>query len=200
MELLEDGHREREAALDLQEGRQGSVKVGWAEKVTMRRQRGVSYQVRNDFLEELGAFFHLVLGSPQLDDVTLLCRVREVNNHLDAEEIMITKITNYWVKKGAGGQEGHLGKLVPNFFYLFALLSNDCAMELLLHNQVFSALVFLLAGWTAAFKQCLFRPQTQMNSEGMFTILWTISMSSLRASWTPLGSPSILTSPLRSES
>lgn len=32
------------------------------------------------------------------------------------------------------------------------------------------------------------------------TILWTISMSSLRASWTPLGSPSIRTRPLRSES
>lgn len=34
----------------------------------------------------------------------------------------------------------------------------------------------------------------------ILTILWTISMSSLRASWTPFGSPSIRTRPLRSES
>lgn len=42
--------------------------------------------------------------------------------------------------------------------------------------------------------------KTRVNLDGVLTILWTISMSSLRASWTPLGSPSILTSPLRSES
>lgn len=75
-------------------------------------------------------------------------------------------------------------------------------MELLLHDQVFGALVFLAAGQTATVRQCLVSPQntSELGMHGMFTILWTISMSSLRASWTPLGSPSILTSPLRSES
>lgn len=39
-----------------------------------------------------------------------------------------------------------------------------------------------------------------LNFDPILTILWTISMSSLRASWTPLGSPSMRTRPLRSES
>lgn len=83
VELLEDGHGEREAALNLQEGRQSCISVGRTEKVAIRSRRdGGSYQVHNDFLEELGAFLHLVLGSPQLDDVALLRRVGEVNNHL----------------------------------------------------------------------------------------------------------------------
>lgn len=82
VELLEDGHGEREAALNLQEGRQSCIIIGRTEKVTIRSRRDVSYQVRDDFLEELGAFLHLVLGSPQLDDVALLRRVGEVNNHL----------------------------------------------------------------------------------------------------------------------
>lgn len=37
----------------------------------------------------------------------------------------------------------HLRELVPDFFYLFSLLPNDCSMKLLLHDQVFGALVFL---------------------------------------------------------
>lgn len=76
--------------------------------MTTESRRGVSYQVRNDFLEELGAFFHLVLGSPQLDDVALLRRVREVNNHLRAAEVTIIAITKRWVKTeeqtGSGGR------------------------------------------------------------------------------------------------
>lgn len=99
VELLEDGHREREAALDLQEGRRSSIKVGRTEKVTTGSRRSVSYQVCDDFLKELGAFFHLVLGSPQLDDVTLLRRVGEVDNHLEAAEKTIIEITKHWVKE-----------------------------------------------------------------------------------------------------
>lgn len=72
-------------------------------------------------------------------------------------------------------------------------------MELLLHDQVFSALIFLVVQSKATGVFFLaYKPH--VNLDGMLTILWTISMSSLRASWTPLGSPSILTNPLRSES
>ena len=40
----------------------------------------------------------------------------------------------------------HLRELISNFFDLFSLLADDCPMELLLHNQVFGALVFLETG------------------------------------------------------
>lgn len=51
------------------------------------------YQVSNDFLEELGAFLHLVLRPSQLDDVTFLCRVGEIDNDLEVDEI-----TLWWIK------------------------------------------------------------------------------------------------------
>lgn len=47
------------------------------------------YQVSNDFLEELGAFLHLVLRPSQLDDVTFLCRVGEIDNDLEVDEITL---------------------------------------------------------------------------------------------------------------
>lgn len=43
-------------------------------------------QLGDDFLEELGTFLHLVLGSPQLDDVALVRRVGKGDDHLEAEE------------------------------------------------------------------------------------------------------------------
>lgn len=46
---------------------------------------GGSYQVGNDFLEELGTFLHLVLRPSQLDDVTLLRRVGEIDNNLEVD-------------------------------------------------------------------------------------------------------------------
>lgn len=98
MELLEDGHGEREAALNLQGGRQTCISVGRTAEVAFRSRRGGSYQVRNDFLEELGAFLHLVLGPPQLDDVALLRWVGEVNNHLEAELIIMLEIATHWMK------------------------------------------------------------------------------------------------------
>lgn len=47
------------------------------------------YQVSNDFLEELGAFLHLVLRPSQLDNVTFLCRVGEIDNDLEVDEIKL---------------------------------------------------------------------------------------------------------------
>lgn len=47
------------------------------------------YQVSNDFLEELGAFLHLVLRPSQLDDITFLCRVGEIDNDLEVDEITL---------------------------------------------------------------------------------------------------------------
>ncbi len=41
------------------------------------------------------------------------------------------------------GEKIHLRELVSNFFDLFSLLADDCPVELLLHDQVFGALVFL---------------------------------------------------------
>lgn len=48
---------------------------------------GGTYQVSDDLLEELGTFLHLVLRPPQLDDVTLLRWVGEIDNHLEVGEI-----------------------------------------------------------------------------------------------------------------
>lgn len=45
-----------------------------------------------------------------------------------------------------GGEKEHLGELVSDFFNLFALLADDCPMELLIHNQIFGAFVFLPMG------------------------------------------------------
>lgn len=44
------------------------------------------YQVRDDLLQELGTFLHLVLRTPQLDDVALLRRVGKINDDLKANE------------------------------------------------------------------------------------------------------------------
>lgn len=50
-----------------------------------------SYQISNDFLKELGTFLHLILRASQLDNVTLLRRVGEVDNDLDAQQITLSK-------------------------------------------------------------------------------------------------------------
>lgn len=48
---------------------------------------------------------------------------------------------------GRGNEgKGHLGELVSDFFNLFALLADDCPMELLIHNQIFGAFVLLPMG------------------------------------------------------
>ena len=61
----------------------------WTERQTETRpESGESYQVCNDFVKELGTFLHLILGSPQLDNVTLLWRVGEIDNDLNASEII----------------------------------------------------------------------------------------------------------------
>lgn len=44
------------------------------------------------------------------------------------------------------GEKEHLRELVSDFFNLFALLADDCPMELLIHNQIFGAFVFLPMG------------------------------------------------------
>lgn len=44
------------------------------------------------------------------------------------------------------GANVHLRELISNFFDLFSLLADDCPMELLLHDQVFGAFVFLETG------------------------------------------------------
>lgn len=38
----------------------------------------------------------------------------------------------------------NLRELVSDFFNLFSLLADDCPMELLVHNQIFGAFVFLI--------------------------------------------------------
>lgn len=44
---------------------------------------------------------------------------------------------------GGAGAEENLGELVSDFFNLLSLLADDCPVELLVHNQVFGAFVFL---------------------------------------------------------
>lgn len=56
---------------------------------------GGSYQVSNDFLKELGTFFHLVLRPSQLDDVALLRRVGEINNNLEVNRITLQSKLNH---------------------------------------------------------------------------------------------------------
>lgn len=63
-----------------------------------RSQRGGSYEVCDDFLEEFGTFLHLILRPPQLDDVTLLRWVRKIDNHLNAEKIIILRMKWIWIK------------------------------------------------------------------------------------------------------
>lgn len=64
-----------------------------AVKSRVKRQRQTktinlgSYQVSNYFLKELGTFLHLVLRPSELDNVTLLRRVGEDDNHLDVNQI-----------------------------------------------------------------------------------------------------------------
>lgn len=96
------------------------------------------------------------------------------------------------------GEKEHLGELVSDFFDLFALLADDRPVELLIHNQIFGAFVFLSMG-VQSFETSTFQINNDTPQRAL-TILWTISMSSRRASWTPLGSPSIRTRLLRSES
>ncbi len=57
------------------------------------------YQVSDDFLEELGTFLHLVLRTSQLDDVTLLSRVGEVDNNLEEDDIKLFKLNWNWIKQ-----------------------------------------------------------------------------------------------------
>lgn len=45
-----------------------------------------------------------------------------------------------------GTERSHLRELISNFFNLLSLLADDCPMKLLLHDQVFGALVLLEAG------------------------------------------------------
>lgn len=52
---------------------------------------GGSYQVGDDFLQELCTFLHLVLRPSQLGDVTLLRRVGEIDNDLEAEDMILVK-------------------------------------------------------------------------------------------------------------
>ena len=94
MKLLEDGNREREAVLNLEE-KESCCEVtsrGTETGEETKIERAGSYQVGNDFLEELSTFLHLVLRAPQLDDVTLLRRVGEIDNDLEADEIMLVKL------------------------------------------------------------------------------------------------------------
>lgn len=85
MKLLEDGNRECEAVLDLQKEQRDVVKSAvnvCAAEIKCHMKKG-SYQVCNDFLKKLGAFLHLILWASQLNNVTLLRWVREVDNHLE---------------------------------------------------------------------------------------------------------------------
>ena len=59
----------------------------------MMKDSGESYQVSNDFLEELGTFLHLVLRPSQLDDVALLRRVGEIDNNLEVDQIILVKFS-----------------------------------------------------------------------------------------------------------
>lgn len=56
------------------------------------RESGGSYQVSNDFLEELGTFLHLILWPSQLNYITFLSRVREIDNDLEDNKIILIKL------------------------------------------------------------------------------------------------------------
>lgn len=162
VKLLEDWNREREAVLNLQ--RRTDVGVKGSDTVTgtgtgteTETGSGGSYQVGNDLLEELGTFLHLVLRPSELDDVTLLRWVREVYNDLEedksnynsAKRLFYYFYCAYMVRLRSGyrkEQDIHLRELISNFFNLFSLLADDCPMKLLLHDQVFGALVLLQTG------------------------------------------------------
>lgn len=55
-------------------------------------ENGRSYQVGNDFLEELGTLLHLVFRPSQLDNVTLLRWVGEIYNDLEIDEVILVKL------------------------------------------------------------------------------------------------------------
>lgn len=102
------------------------------------------YQVRDDLLQELGTFLHLVLRTPQLDDVALLRRVGEINDDLKADGDEVKRLNkSLHSSDNEVWDQSHLRKLVSNFFDLFPLLSDDCPVELLLHDQVFGPLILL---------------------------------------------------------
>lgn len=50
------------------------------------------------------------------------------------------------MEKSTDEVKANLRELVSDFFDLFSLLADDCPMELLLHDQIFGALVFLGTG------------------------------------------------------
>lgn len=102
----------------------------------------------------------------------------------------------------------HLRELVPHFFDLLSFLSNYGAVKLLLYDQVFCAFIFLQhqkRKKITNLKSCrwvhnvIYRVLLCFHIVRL-TIRWAMSISSLRASCTPWGSPSIRTSPQRSES
>lgn len=93
MKLLEDGNGEREAVLNLEERERAAVKSGGTESGgETKMERAGSYQVGDDFLEELSTFLHLVLRPSQLDDVALLRRVGEIDNDLEADEATLVRL------------------------------------------------------------------------------------------------------------
>lgn len=52
---------------------------------TEAKTQAETYQVSDDLLEELGTFLHLILWPSQLDNVTLLCWIRKIDDHLEIE-------------------------------------------------------------------------------------------------------------------
>lgn len=100
VKLLEDGNGEREAIFNLweKENCHETERNSWGTGRGTKTKNGGSYQVSNDFLEKLGTFLHLIFRTSQLDDVALLRRVGEIDNDLEASEMIIIKLNYSWVK------------------------------------------------------------------------------------------------------
>lgn len=122
--------------------------------VSQPRRKTSPYQVGHHLLHVLCAFFHLILGPSELDNVTFLRWVWKVDDDLEQTITNSSSVTGSdWIPEQCpstppGGLENalgnpHLWEFVPNLTDPLALLANDGAVEPLLDEEVLGALVLL---------------------------------------------------------